>query len=111
MIDDKLIRSIDLIKEKFSEGTMTINNWYWNGNRGWSGVRTIGSPYYSKNSQHSKGKAIDAIFNKYSAEEIRKYILKNPDEFPDIGGIELDVNWLHIDVRDRQNGKIVVFNA
>lgn len=108
LIDDKLIKSIDAIKERFPDGSMSINNYMWNGDRGWSGIRTKGSPWYSATSQHTLGKAIDAVFSKYDVEEVRQYILDNPDEFPYIKGIELDVSWLHIDVRD--SAAIVKFN-
>ena len=109
MIDDSLIETIDTLKEVFDKGTITINNYLWGGDRGWSGLRTIGSPYYSKTSMHSVGKAVDCIFSGYDVEEVRQYILDNPDKFPHVGGIELGVSWLHVDVRDRVNGSIVTF--
>ena len=111
MIDDKLIETIDYLKEKFPEGSMTINNYIWSGDRGWSGLRTKDSSYYSPTSQHSLGKAVDIIFSAYTTDEIRKYILDNPEEFPHIGGIELLVSWLHLDVRSRVQGKIKTFYA
>ena len=111
MIDPRLIETIDKLKEVFPNGSMTINNYMWGGDRGWSGLRTKDSSYYSPTSQHSLGKAIDCIFSAYDFEEVRQYILNNPDEFPHIGGIELNVSWLHLDVRERQNGKIKTFYA
>ena len=111
MIDDKLIETIDYLKELFPEGSMTINNYMWGGERGWSGLRTKDSSYYSPTSQHSIGKAVDIVFSAYTTDEIRQYILDNPSEFPHVGGIELLVSWLHLDVRPRVNGKIKVFHA
>ena len=111
MLDDRLLMVVDRIKDRFSKGTMTINSWYWNGDRGWSGIRTKDSPYYSEGSQHSKGKAIDAIFSEYEVDEVRKYILSNLGEFPEIGGVELGVNWLHVDVRPKVNGEVLLFTA
>jgi len=108
MIDDKLIETIDAIKERFPNGTMTINNYMWNGDRGWSGIRTKGSPYYSPTSQHTLGKAIDAVFSAYNIDEVRDYIMANPDEFPHVKGIELDVGWLHVDVRN--SNKVMLFS-
>ena len=102
-IDSNLIISIDKIKDKFPEGTMTINNWLWGGVRNQSGIRTPKSKYYSYSSMHSWGKAIDAIFSEYSTEEVRQYILDNPDEFPEIKGIELGISWLHCDTRNRED--------
>ena len=109
LIDDDLIQSIDKIKEVFDKGSITINSYMWSGDRSQSGIRTKDSKYYSKGSQHSIGKAVDMIFNKYSTDEVRDYILSHQDEFPLIGGIELGTSWLHIDVRPRRNAKIVTF--
>lgn len=102
LISPALIESIDKIKERFPEGSMTINTYFWEGIRNWSGIRTKESPDYSKYSQHTFGNAIDAIFSDYSAEEIRQDIIKNPDIYPHIKGIETDISWLHIDVRNRE---------
>jgi hypothetical protein len=99
-IDSRLIETIDILKEHFNLGTMTINNYYWGGDREWSGLRTPKSDYYSETSQHSFGRAIDAVFSHYSASEVRNYIIDNPDKFPYIKGIELGVDWLHIDIRN-----------
>ena len=109
LFDDRLIEMLDKIKEKFPDGSMTVNNWVWGGDRNWSGLRLPGKPYYSPTSQHSLGKAIDAVFSAYTAEEVRHGIMANIEEFPYIKGIEDDVSWLHVDVRDRQ--ELLVFKA
>jgi len=106
-IDSRLIESIDALKEHFNLGTMTINNYYWGGDRRWSGLRTPKSPYYSETSQHSLGNAIDAVFSHYSAAEVRNYIIDNPHKFPHIKGMELEVSWLHIDTRNED--RLVLF--
>ena len=49
MLDDGLLQSIDKLKEVFPEGSMVINNYLWGGDRGWSGIRTRDSKYYSAN--------------------------------------------------------------
>ena len=108
LIDDRLIKMIDVLKAKFPKGTMTINNWKWGGDRMWSGLRTPESKYYSETSQHSFGRAIDCIFSEYSAQKVRTYIIDNPGLFPYITGIE-DYNgmsWVHIDVRNSDLVKI-----
>lgn len=98
LLDNRLLEMIDKLREKF--GKMTINNWHWNGNREWSGLRTPDSKYYSKYSQHSYGRAVDMIPAEIGVNEIRTYIKANPDEFPYIKGLEEDVTWLHIDCRN-----------
>jgi len=109
MLDDGLLETIDKIKEVFPLGTMTCNNYHWGGDRGWSGIRTKDSKYYSRGSQHSIGKACDFVFSAYTAKEVRDYIIENQDEFPYIGGIEMGTDWLHIDSRAKVNGKIKLF--
>lgn len=105
IIDSRLIETIDAIKNAFPNGTMTINNWFWGGNRNFSCLRTTDSKHYSPTSQHALGKAVDAIFSDYDVNEVRKYIINNPLEFPYVKGIELDVSWLHIDVRNSDTVK------
>lgn len=100
LIDDRLITTLDFIKERFPRGTVTINNWKWGGDREWSGLRVPASPYYSETSQHAYGRAIDAVFSHYTAEQIRQDILKNPALYPYIRGVELGVSWLHVDTRN-----------
>jgi uncharacterized protein YcbK (DUF882 family) len=109
LIDDDLIQAIDGIKEMFNKGSITINSYMWSGDRNQSGIRTKDSKYYSKNSQHSIGKAVDMVFSAYTTDEVRDYILSHQDEFPLIGGIELGVAWLHVDTRPRRDGKIITF--
>jgi hypothetical protein len=109
MIPTKLIETIDAIKYHFPNGTMMINNYEWGGDRHWSGLRLAGQPFYSSTSQHSYLKATDSVFNKYNVYDIRKYIIKNPHKFPHIGGLELNVSWLHTDIRDKPNGKVIAF--
>jgi len=108
LFDDKLLQTIDTLKEKFPEGSMTINNWKWNGNRNQSGLRTKNSKYYSPTSQHSIGKAIDCVFSDYSEYSVRQYVINNPDEFPYIKGIETGISWCHFDVRS--SDRVVLFS-
>jgi hypothetical protein len=106
LLDEDALKTLDTIREKF--GPTTVNSWSWNGDRSWSGLRTPESPWYSKYSQHTIGRAFDCIFSQTTAEEVREYILENQSEFPLIGGIELGTSWLHFDTR-KKSGKIRTF--
>jgi len=110
-VDVRLIETIDKLKEVFSDGTMTINNYYWGGNREWSGIRTPDSKYYSVGSQHSYGNALDIVWSEYTAEEVRQYILNNQEEFPHIRRLEKDVSWCHLDLANTGVKEIVLFSA
>ena len=100
LLDERLLFAIDRLRGKY--GRMTINNWHWGGDRMWSGLRTPGSPFYSPTSQHSFGRAADILFSDIAAEDVRKDIQANPNspEFDLINAVEIEVPWLHIDVRN-----------
>ena len=107
-VDARLIDTIDKLKEHFSEGTMTINNYYWGGDREWSGIRTPDSPYYNVGSQHSYGNAVDIVWSSYSVKEVRDYVLGNLGVFDKVRGIEI-ASWLHVDVRNSE--ELVIFDS
>ena len=111
MIPDAIIETIDTLKEHFSEGTMKINDYEWSGNRRWSGLRTVGSRWYSYTSMHTTFDAIDCVFSAYDIDEVRKYILANPKKFPHITRIEAKVSWLHFDTKKTGKDGIITFNA
>mgnify|MGYP000140665960 CR=1 FL=1 len=100
LMDQRVLITADRLRKRY--GAMTVNNWKWGGDRQWSGLRTPQSPYYRQFSQHSFGRAIDAIFNDVTAEEVRQDILANPEhkDFELIMSIEAEVSWLHFDVRN-----------
>ena len=99
-LDDRLLITLDRLRVRY--GRMTVNNYYWGGDRLWSGIRTPDSPYYSRDSQHTYGRAADCLFSMVSAEKVRQDIQSNPDHitFRLITSIELGTSWLHFDVRN-----------
>lgn len=107
LLDAGMLAVLDRLRERF--GPMIVNNWHRSGEREWSGLRTPGSPYYSPYSQHSFGRAFDVLFLRADVETVRQHILANPELYPEIGGVELDVSWLHIDGRNVDG--ILRFNA
>ena len=108
-VPDDLIMAIDTVKERFPNGTISINNYAWGGSRQWSGLRTADSSYYSATSMHSFMMAVDMIFSKYTADEVRKDILDNPSSYHTVRGLELDTSWVHIDIRNEP--KLVTFTS
>ncbi len=111
MLDDRLLKMLEALKEAFPKGSITINNYYWGGDRKASGLRVPGSNYYSITSQHSYGRAADCLFSAYDEADIRKYIINNPKDFPWIKGLEdfHGMDWIHVDVRN--SGDMQVFGG
>lgn len=105
LIDERVIKADQLLRNKF--GSVTINNWWFGGNREWSGLRTKESPYYSPTSQHSFGRASDKLFTHAPAERVRQYIKDNWKELG-ITCIEEGVSWVHSDVRNWNGHDILI---
>jgi len=108
-IDDRLISVCDRLRER--HGPMVINTWYSDKlisaymYRDQSGLRTQShyatvQDYINSMSQHKFGRAADALFRDTTASVVRKDILNNPQDYPEIKGIENDIPWLHVDVRN-----------
>lgn len=121
MFTPQIIKTIDRIKEKFNKGSITINNYFWNGSYNWSGLRfnTDDCDVYNKNSQHTfdinKNKlcnAMDLKFSHYDVQDVQKYIITHRDEFPELTRLENtignDRSWLHVDCK---LPNVVVFNG
>ena len=100
LLDERALITLDRLRKRY--GRMTVNNYHWSGDRLWSGLRTQNSPYWRQYSQHSFGRAFDSIFTDVLIDDVRVDILHSPnhDDFKLIGSIELEVSWLHFDVRN-----------
>ena len=97
-LDDRALITLDALRERY--GSITVNNWFWGGNRQWSGLRTENSPYGSQYSQHRFGRAFDCVFKYTTAEEVRQDILADHSLFPFINSLEMGTSWLHWDTRN-----------
>ena len=104
LLDDRGLITLDCLHDAY--GTMTVNNWMWGGSRQWSGFRTELSPYGTIYSQHRFGGAYDPLFKYVTAEKVRQDVLNNPDWFPLITSVELDVSWFHFDTRNCDRIKV-----
>jgi hypothetical protein len=100
LLDPTLLSLIDSLRNIY--GPIIINTWDDGGNRSESGLRVPGCKYYRKYSQHSFGRAVDCLFSKTTVDKVREDILNNQHRSPYnlIRGLELNVPWLHIDVRN-----------
>jgi uncharacterized protein YcbK (DUF882 family) len=108
VLDVKLLKLIDEVRELL-DVPCTINI----EGRQYCGYRpsdcTIGAP----NSYHKKGKAADLHPIGMSAEDARTLVRKAVSQglLKDLGGVELEVSWLHIDTRPRYNNEVLWFKG
>jgi len=95
----KNLEVIDAIREDY--GKCFINTWPWDGTLSQSGIRLPKSDYYSPTSQHSYANAFDIHPLEKDVKIIRHDIIdRRFDYMRLITGLELDVDWLHIDFRN-----------
>lgn len=100
LIDSRLIITLDYLREKY--GPILINNWNRLGALNNRGFRDSDTNVGAKLSQHRYGRAADCSFltKGILVKDVRDYIIMNPTEFPFITCIEMNVSWLHFDVRN-----------
>lgn len=112
LLDPKLLQLIDEIRELLGV-PCTINDYASGGTRQWCGLRTAACTIGAKKSKHREGLAADLHPIGMTAEEARAIIKKAISEgkLKNLGGVENSVSWVHVDCRDRVNGKVKWFNA
>ena len=98
LLDERALKTIDKLRDVF--GSVTINDWQWGGVNEYRGLRESSCTIGAKYSQHRFGRAFDCHFRNVSADSVREYILQHPEEFPFICSLEMNVTWLHFDVRN-----------
>lgn len=97
LFNRKALLSLIALRARF--GSLTVNDWSWGGSNQYRGFRPGDCPIGAGLSQHKLGNAFDCNFKDHTAEEVRQYILANPEEFPYITTLEMGVSWLHFDCR------------
>jgi len=110
VFDPRLLKVIDGIREDF--GSMTINDWSWAGPNQYRGFRPPNCGVGATLSQHRFGRAADLIPKNIHPDEIRDHLIKhqNDETWKYIGALEMDISWLHVDVRQRgTDGQIMKF--
>ncbi len=102
LLDPRALQTLDALREKF--GPCTVNDWAFSGANEFRGFRESQCEVGVKYSQHRYGRAFDCHFKNATAEEVRAYILANHNEFSFISSLEMNVSWLHFDVRNHSPG-------
>jgi len=105
LIDDRLLMSLDAIREHYKR-PVTVNNWFRGGKFSNRGLRPMNSSVGAKFSQHKYGRAADFDVDGIPARKVRDDI--KAGLFPLITCIEDNVSWVHIDVRNATRLMIVL---
>lgn len=104
LFDENLLIVIDRLREILGK-PMTVNNWKSGGQFKWRGYRTNSCKIGANKSPHRIGRGIDFDVKGMTAKEVRDFIMKRQDQFPEIGRMEDDVTWVHIDTIRKKNHK------
>lgn len=98
LMDPRILYDLDTLRGSMRV-PMTVNTV----SRQSRGLRTPSSQYYSPTSQHTSGRAVDAV-SRIKPEEFHYEILTNPHWYASISFLEIDITWLHIDCRYNADG-------
>lgn len=119
-LDDKLIETLNVIREQILCTPMTVNNWHSGGNFTQRGLRCnicelvknktdAGRLYLSA---HMLGKAVDCNADGMTAQEARRLIIEKQELLPYPIRLEDGVSWLHIDLYENgKKEKVYIFKA
>jgi len=107
--DTKILWTADKLRERY--GKAIINTWASGGNRSYSGLRPFDSRIGASYSTHKFGKAVDILFEKATAHEIRVDMKRFSELecFSKITRCEDGVSWLHVDVANIEHAGILFF--
>lgn len=109
LIDPKIVRVCDLLREKTGKAVW-VNNWFLKGGKfDSSGYRAIWDPEGGSLSQHRCGRAADVKVSGMTPAEVLKVIMDNAAEFEAAGlttieNIKFTRSWVHLDCRPRVDG-------
>lgn len=111
MFDPRVLIFLDWARDRY--GSLTVNDYTWGGSNQWRGLRTPDSKYYSKNSMHSFGKAVDFVSERFSAQEIITDLkeLSKRGKAPEISRVEdlEGMTWVHGDTKNTNREGIYFF--
>jgi hypothetical protein len=115
--DQKLLLTIDRIREKIGK-PIFVNSWDSGGDFDERGFRCLKCGLVKSAiaeqrmyvSPHMTGQGVDFDVQGLLAEEVRQWIVKNANLWPYPLRLEAGVNWIHLDLRDTNNGKVFIFN-
>lgn len=114
-LDDRLIETLDIVRERILGVPVTVNNWRQGGSFSQRGLRCnccqlVKSKIAPYLSAHVLGKAIDFDAKGMTANEVRAAIIKAQLLLPYPVRLETGVSWVHLDVYDG-GSKVTLFKG
>lgn len=109
LIDPRIVRVCDMIREK-AGAPVTVNNWFQrNGKFDSSGYRAVWDSTGGSLSQHRRGCAADVKVLGLKPKQVFELIMDNQIEFEVCGlttmeNLKFTPTWIHVDVRPRVDG-------
>lgn len=111
LLDQRLLDVLGQLRRDY--GPLIVNNWHTGGQFKYRCYRGPDCTIGAARSYHKQGMAIDCHSPRLPTETIRKEVIAKAATahpvYSLIGGIELGVGWLHVDVRPRVGGKALTF--
>lgn len=104
IFDERLLWTLDQIRSLFGK-PITVNNWATKGDLKYRCFRPQTYKSCALYSQHFYGRAVDFDVKGLSADQVRKEIIyrrKEEPAFQFINGLEINVPWVHIDLRNSE---------
>lgn len=115
--DPRLLLTLDRIRTKINK-RIFVNTWVDGGNLTQRGLRCLLCPIVKGKyntmyeSAHLLGMGVDFDVEGLLAEEVRLWIAANKNIWPYPIRLERDVDWVHLDLFDMDNGqKVYLFKA
>lgn len=101
LFDSRILITADRMREYYGR-KIIANSWWWGGSTEYRGFRPSGSGVGAEWSQHKFGRALDVVIVGMDTEDVVNQILNTPHAHPFeyITALELNVQWLHFDVRN-----------
>ena len=107
LFDERALKTLDTLRDMY--GIVLVNNWLWGGNFKYSGYRPPHSDVGAPRSQHRFGRAFDCKFDFVDSGEVREDVLSNPELFPHITTLEVEIGWFHFDTRNWDRSENGIF--
>ena len=114
LIDFRIVNILETIRSDFNSPIL-VNNWFWKGSLKYRGFRPMSTDIGAKFSQHKFGRAVDFNVKNLSDDAVREFILRNEKKYYDLGLSRIEngkftTSWIHIDLLENHQKKIIIFN-